>query len=92
MTLLSYFSHANWQLGDWCLLPTCAKFSTLVTINMEDIASDGEAKTIKENDRLKSNSGSASDDALSHDKIYRNLVKYDQQRCMEDVSEQPLLY
>lgn len=21
LTLLSYFSHANWQLGDWCLLP-----------------------------------------------------------------------
>ncbi|KAK1557827.1 hypothetical protein Q3G72_032665 [Acer saccharum] len=22
LTLLSCFSHANWQLGDWCLLPT----------------------------------------------------------------------
>lgn len=90
LTLLSCFSHANWQLGDWCLLPTYAKFSTSVTINMEDIASDGEAKTVKENDRLKSNSGSTSDDALSHDKICRNLVKCDQQGCMEDVSEQAL--
>jgi hypothetical protein len=39
---------------------------------------------------LKSNFGSTSDDALSHDKIYRNLVKYDQQGCMEDVSEHTL--
>ncbi|KAI8000854.1 putative ubiquitin-conjugating enzyme E2 24 [Camellia lanceoleosa] len=22
LTFLSYFSHANWQLGDWCMLPT----------------------------------------------------------------------
>jgi hypothetical protein len=36
-------------------------------------------KIVKEIDRLKSNSGSTSDDALSHDKICRNLVKCDQQ-------------
>jgi ubiquitin-conjugating enzyme E2 O len=44
LTLLSCFSHANWQIGDWCFLPTYAKFSTSVTINMEDIVSEGEAK------------------------------------------------
>ena len=46
---------------------------------MEDIASDGDTKTVKDNDSLKANFGSASDDASSHEKIYRNLVKHDQQ-------------
>ena len=46
---------------------------------MEDIASDGDTKTVKDNDSLKANSGSTSDDASSHEKIYRNLVKRDQQ-------------
>lgn len=90
LTLLSCFTHANWQLGDWCLLPAYAKISTSVPINMEDFASDGEAKTVKENGRLKSNSGSISDDALSHEKICRNLVKGHQGGCMEDVSKQVL--
>lgn len=90
LTLMSCFSHANWQIGDWCLVPTYENFSTSVTTNMEDIASDGDTKTVKDIDSLKANSGSTSDDALSHQKIYRNLVKRDQQGCMEDVTERAL--
>lgn len=90
LTLLSRFSHANWQLGDWCLLPTYPNFFTPVTTSMEDIASDGDTKTVEENDRLKADSGSTSDDALTREKICRNLVKCDQQRPKEDVSEQAL--
>ena len=79
LTLMSCFSHANWKIGDWCLVPTYENFSTSVTTNMEDIASDGDTKTVKDNDSLKANSGSTNDDASSHEKIYRNLVKRDQQ-------------
>ena len=30
LTLLSYFTHANWQLGDWCILPVAEQKEQMI--------------------------------------------------------------
>ncbi|KAL5995706.1 putative ubiquitin-conjugating enzyme E2 23 [Asimina triloba] len=52
LTLLSCFAHANWQLGDWCLLPSSAPISSITLNeaiayrNSKDPIKGGESPTL----------------------------------------------
>ncbi|KAL2931964.1 putative ubiquitin-conjugating enzyme E2 24 [Bienertia sinuspersici] len=39
LTMLSYFSHANWQLGDWCILPSETRLQRTLNSNIDEIFS-----------------------------------------------------
>eukprot|EP01018_Ginkgo_biloba_P018614 Gb_29475 [translate_table: standard] len=50
LKLLSCFSYANWQLGDWCLLPTSARRISEVTVTRtEDAVSDEDTEAYMDN-------------------------------------------
>ncbi|KAK3204168.1 hypothetical protein Dsin_018214 [Dipteronia sinensis] len=42
LTLLSCFSHANWQLGDWCMLPTADPKHIMESTFIDTSACDNE--------------------------------------------------
>lgn len=48
LTLLSCFSYANWQLGDWCLLQTSVANKTLESLNLQETMEVCEATCPRE--------------------------------------------
>ncbi|XP_020595838.1 probable ubiquitin-conjugating enzyme E2 23, partial [Phalaenopsis equestris] len=63
LTLLSCFSYANWQLGDWCLLQTSAENLTSESSNLKETMED-EASGQRE---------SLVDDSLDSDSISNSI-------------------
>lgn len=63
LTLLSCFSHANWQLGDWCLLQTSATNKALESLNHEETMEECEATYQRE---------CLVDDSLDYDSMPNN--------------------
>ncbi|KAG6411978.1 hypothetical protein SASPL_124635 [Salvia splendens] len=49
LKLLSCFAHTNWQLGDWCLLPS-SKESTVTTLNKGSDKADSHDSTKSEHE------------------------------------------
>eukprot|EP01018_Ginkgo_biloba_P023413 Gb_01294 [translate_table: standard] len=100
LKLLSCFSYANWQLGDWCLLPTCWNILESASAVSEYVVSDGDTKTVSKKDTSTTNSGSTvfglKDTIYDHrilrsKKIHRHLLKDDKRgHKREDVLEQAL--
>ncbi|KAH6813276.1 ubiquitin-conjugating enzyme 23 [Perilla frutescens var. frutescens] len=47
LKLLSCFAHTNWQLGDWCLLPS-SKESSITTLNKGSLKADSHDSAMDE--------------------------------------------
>ncbi|KAH9291898.1 hypothetical protein KI387_042915 [Taxus chinensis] len=91
LTLLTCFSHANWQLGDWCLLTSHGDLSGLASGLVEDVASERDTEDNVEMDCLKSSSGSTIDDSRCQTKPCKSLMEHDSKVHKKgDVIEQAL--
>ncbi|GLJ17158.1 hypothetical protein SUGI_0297070 [Cryptomeria japonica] len=88
LTLLSCFSHVNWQLGDWCLLTTKGELSGSVSSSVE---SSVDTETNVELDCLKFDLGRTTDDILNRNKTNRSPMKHNSKVHKKgDVIEQAL--
>ncbi|XP_057805932.1 probable ubiquitin-conjugating enzyme E2 23 [Salvia miltiorrhiza] len=71
LKLLSCFAHTNWQLGDWCLLPS-SKESSVTTLNKGSIKADSHDSTKGEHESTETGDDSDAEMATTEQSSVNN--------------------